>query len=255
LDSFVFWDDEPREREVVRNQHPAVLVPEVPADPSTYAKIVLGLECFDVLGLTEEDRRRGAMYREESDRQQWLSAAPAADLGEFYHSLKMAVTIERPDAFAVPRVAQLTQRTNQFNFTTRRYDEGEIRAKLDDPRYGIYVISLEDRFGKLGVIGAAIVVRKTDAWDLDTFLMSCRALGRGVEDAFLATLAANATAAGAKLRGEFISTKKNLPARQFLARLNLVPEGANAAPHSFEIDSKKVAVPGWITIQDRGTPG
>ena len=76
------------------------------------------------------------MYREESDRQQWLSTALPADLGEFYRSLKMTVTIEPPDGYAVPRFAQLTQRTNQFNFTTRRYSEGEIRAKLADPSHG-----------------------------------------------------------------------------------------------------------------------
>ena len=87
LESFVFWDDEPREREVVRSQHPAVFVPEVPADPSAYAKAVLALDCFDVLNLTEEDRRRGEMYREETDRQQWLSAARPNDLAEFYRSL------------------------------------------------------------------------------------------------------------------------------------------------------------------------
>jgi FkbH-like protein len=251
LDSFVFWDDEPREREVVRDQHPAVLVPEVPADPSSYAKSVLSLDCFDVLNLTEEDRRRGEMYREESDRQQWLSTAPPADLGEFYRSLKMTVTIEPPDGYAVPRFAQLTQRTNQFNFTTRRYSEGEIRAKLADSAHGLYVISLEDRFGQLGVIGAAIVVRQHDAWQLDTFLMSCRALGRGAEDVFLATIASAAAQTGAVLRGEFIPTKKNDPARQFLCRLKLQPAGANDGPFEFEIGPGQVVAPPWITVTER----
>jgi FkbH-like protein len=193
LDSFVFWDDEPREREIVRSQHPAVLVPEVPADPSDYARALLELSCFDVLSLTDEDRQRGEMYRQEADRQQWLEAATPSDLSEFYCSLNMKVTIARPDDFGVARFAQLTQRTNQFNFTTRRYTEGDLRATVADPSCGLYTVSLEDRFGKLGVVGAAIVERGNDAWHLDAFLMSCRALGRGVEDAFLATLVAEAT--------------------------------------------------------------
>jgi FkbH-like protein len=251
LESLAFWDDEPREREVVRNQYPAVLVPEVPSDPSSYAKAVLCLDCFDVLTLTDEDRRRGEMYREESDRLQWLSAAPTADLGEFYRSLKTTVAIEQPDGYTVPRFAQLTHRTNQFNFTTRRYSEGEIRAQLADPSHGGYVISLEDRFGKLGVIGAAMVVRQHDIWQLDTFLMSCRALGRGAEDAFLATIVADAARAGAVLRGEFIPTKKNDPARQFLCRLKLQPAGALDGAFEFEVGPGQVFVPSWITVTER----
>ena len=123
LDSFVFWDDEPREHEVVRNQHPVVLVPEAPADPSSYAKMVLGLECFDVLGLTEEDRRRAQCTAKRAIANNGFLPR-GSGFGRSLSLLKMAVTIERPDAFAVPRVAQLTHRTNQFNFTTRRYDEG-----------------------------------------------------------------------------------------------------------------------------------
>ena len=151
LDSFVYWDDEPREREAVRNQLPEVFVPEVPSDPSGYASALLNLECFDVVRLTEEDRRRGEMYRQEADRQQWLTAAHAADLAEFYRSLNMTVTIDQPDEYSVPRFAQLTQRTNQFNFTARRYSEGDIRARLADASYDLYTMSLEDRFGDLGV--------------------------------------------------------------------------------------------------------
>jgi FkbH-like protein len=250
LDSFVFWDDEPREREVVRSQHPSVLVPEVPADPSDYARALLNLEYFDVLNLTDEDRQRGEMYRQEADRQQWLTVAPTSDLGEFYRSLNMQVTINRPDAYAMARFAQLTQRTNQFNFTTRRYSEGDIRAKLNDPAYALYTIGLEDRFGKLGVIGAAIVERQTDKWRLDTFLMSCRALGRGVEDAFLATLVADAAEAGATLHGTFIPTKKNPPARQFLDRLNMQLQLVSDDSFEFKVSPHQVEFPKWITRRD-----
>ncbi len=148
MDSFVFWDDEPREREIVRSQHPSVLVPEIPADPSDYARALLDLDCFDVLNLTAEDRQRGELYRQDADRQQWLSAASPADLCEFYRSLNMIVSIAVPDTYSVPRFAQLTQRTNQFNFTTRRYSEGDIRAMLADASHSLYTISLEGQVRK-----------------------------------------------------------------------------------------------------------
>jgi FkbH-like protein len=250
LDSFVFWDDEPREREIVRSQHPAVLVPEVPADPTGYARALLELACFDVLSLTEEDRQRGEMYRQEADRQQWLSGAAPADLSEFYRSLNMVVTIARPDEYTVARFAQLTQRTNQFNFTTHRYTEGDIRAKLADPSYVLYTVSLEDRFGKLGVVGAAIVEQTNGEWRLDSFLMSCRALGRGVEDAFLATLIAEAARAQVELAGEFTATKKNTPARQFLERLNVPLEAAGEGSFRFRLHSGQIECPKWIDLRE-----
>jgi FkbH-like protein len=163
----------------------------------------------------------------------------------------MVVSIDRPNAFGVTRFAQLTQRTNQFNLTTRRYTESEIRSLIDDPAYDLYTVSLQDRFGALGVIGAAILHRQSQFWRLDTFLMSCRALGRGVEDAFLATLTADAAKAGATVQGEFVVTKKNDPARQFLRRLKLDSSAADTANFQFEIVPGQIDVPNWIVIQDR----
>jgi FkbH-like protein len=250
LDSFVFWDDEPREREIVRSQHPAVWVPEVPADPSGYARALLGLPCFDVLNLTEEDRQRGEMYRQEAERKQWMQTTPA-NLDEFHQSLDMRVTLERADGYAVSRVAQLTQRTNQFNFTTRRYTEADIRAMLADASVSVYTLALEDRFGKLGVVGAAIVRRDAKEWQLDTFLMSCRALGRGAEEWFLAELCAEAAAAGARLHGSFIPSAKNAPARQFLTRLNVALDANADGTCRFEIDSAHVTAPHWIARVQR----
>jgi FkbH-like protein len=253
LDSFVFWDDEPREREIVRTQHPTVFVPDVPADPSDYARALLDLECFDVLNLTAEDWQRGEMYRQEADRQQWLTAASPADLGEFYRSLNMVVSVAVPDTYAVPRFAQLTQRTNQFNFTTRRYSEGDIRSMLADPMRRLYTVSLKDRFGELGVVGAAIICQSADAWQLDTFLMSCRALGRGVEDAFLAMLVAEAEQSKTKLIGEFITTKKNAPALQFLQRIGATLRPIDDLRHTFELKPSLIHCPSWITLLEESS--
>ncbi len=140
----------------------------------------------------------------------------------------------------------MTQRTNQFNFTTQRYTEAEIQALLNDSNYALYTISLSDRFGDLGIIGAAIIDRSKMPWHLDSFLMSCRALGRGVEEAFLAKLSADAYQFRTILIGRFIQTKRNLPARQFLERLKLITGSADDTPLSFEIDLDKIACPSWI---------
>jgi FkbH-like protein len=206
------------------------------------------LDCFDVVALTEEDRRRGQMYREDAQRQQFLDTVAPASLEEFYRSLRMSVAIRAPDNYAVPRFAQLTQRTNQFNFTTRRYSDADIRAMLADPSIGMYTISLNDRFGDLGVIGAAIVRRNATRWHLDTFLMSCRALGRGVEDAFLASLATDAAELGAILHATYIPTKKNPPARQFLERLNIQLQPGESTESEFTIEPGQVSIPGWIQL-------
>ena len=101
--------------------------------------------------------------------QQWLSAARVRMISaEFYASLMMAMTVEPPDVFSRREFEQLTRATNQFNFTTRRYSEGDVRTKLADPSCGLYVATLRDRFGDLGVIGAAIVNRENVIWGLDT---------------------------------------------------------------------------------------
>jgi FkbH-like protein len=222
----------------------------VPTDPSGYAQALLELPCFDVLNLTDEDRQRGEMYRQEAERKQWQQAAPT-NLDEYHRSLEMRATLDQPDGYAVPRVAQLTQRTNQFNFTTRRYSEGDIRALLADPSVGVYTIGVEDRFGKLGVVGAAIIRRESSVWELDTFLMSCRALGRGAEEWFLSELCSEAETAGAKLRGEFIPSAKNAPARQFLERLRVPLTGDGGPNCRFEISAGAIDSPSWIARAER----
>ena len=251
LESLVFWDDEPREREVIRNQHPAVFVPEVPADPSGYAQAVLNLECFDMLSLTEEDRRRGEMYREDANREQWLSGSQSSDLSEFYRSLNMCMAIEPPDQYAVPRFAQLTQRTNQFNFTTRRYSDGEIRARLADPAYGLYVASLEDRFGKLGLIGAAMVLRQGERLAVGHILDELPGIGPRSRRCIFGQSCRGSQRGRASLYGEFLPTKKNRPAREFLSAKILAPDISTDAAFEFAIAPAQIRIPPWIIVKER----
>jgi FkbH-like protein len=227
-DSLVFWDDNPLERGMVKSQLPEVLVPEVPEDPSEYAQFLRGLTCFDALTLTKEDRSRGKMYREQVERESFLAQGTPQSLDDYYASLEMVATIEPATETSIPRIAQLTQRTNQLNLTTRRYTEADLRARAADPSCRVYGLSLRDRFGDLGLIGAAVLQEREGEWELDTFLMSCRALGRRVEEAFATHLAEVAAQTGKPLRGVFLPTKKNAPMRELLERNGWLVEDAGA---------------------------
>jgi FkbH-like protein len=253
LDSMVFLDDNPVERELVRMRLPEVMVPELPADPSAYASFLLGLDCFYTLRLTDEDRQRGVLYRQQAEREAFLSQTPVSSLEDYYSMLEMVVTLREADAAISARVAQLTQRTNQFNLTTRRYSERDILAMMADPRWRLFALDLEDKFGTYGTVGLAIVYQDGKAWQLDTFLMSCRALGRAVEEAFLWYVALQAESAGASLSGTFVPTKKNKPAEAFLQRNGLLPESLEDGEHAFEVRSDALAKPDWLTIKDKDT--
>lgn len=245
LDSLVFWDDSELERGMMRDQVPEVLVVDVPADPSDYARAALDLPCFDALSLTAEDQRRGQMYREAAERDSFLEestrGAGAGALDAYYASLEMVVHIDPATDVTIPRIAQLTHRTNQFNLSTKRYSEAEIRTKSKDAAWRVYGMSLRDRFGDLGLIGAALLEVGADAWQLDTFLMSCRALGRRVEDAFAAHLAREALAAGKPLHGAFVPTKKNAPMREMLDRLGWL----HGESH---VEVMPLEIPSWLRV-------
>jgi FkbH-like protein len=248
LDSLVFWDDSPFEREMVRSQLPSVLVPEVPSEVSNWATNLLALDCFDVLSLTDEDQRRGELYRQQAEREQYSKIAGKRNLDEFYRSLQMLATIREADELVLPRIAQLVQRTNQFNFTTRRYTEAEVRRMQESPDHRVYSLCVKDRFGDLGQVGAAIVRLNLGVWELDTLLVSCRALGRGAEDAFLAFLTLQAQAAGARLVGTFVPTAKNSPVREFLDRLGVDLKKGDSMGYQFSTDPQSVSIPSWISV-------
>ncbi len=215
LDSFVFIDDNPVERAFMRSEMPEVFVVDMPSDPSGYRRTLRELDCFASLALTDEDRARSADYRAQVQRGQCL--AQAASMEVFYRSLDLSVRIKPVTAFEIPRVAQLTQRTNQFNLTTRRYTESEIRRMNEDAHHVIYSLQSKDKFGDNGLVGVAIIVKEEAVWRLDTFLMSCRVLGRTLETAFIAVLVSEARRSGIiNFMAEYIPTAKNTPAARFL---------------------------------------
>jgi FkbH-like protein len=255
LDSLVFIDDNPAERALVSGVLPQVLVPAWPADPAEYKLALLGLavQTFPKLRLTEEDRGRAAMYRAQAERR--TLEAETRSLEDFYRSLQMVARIGRADAFTVPRIAQLTQKTNQFNMTTRRYTEAEIAALAVSSDALVLWLEVADRLGLNGVVGVLIFRKESAAtWRIDTFLLSCRVIGRTLEQAFLAHACALLRGLGARrLVGEYRPTARNAVAASQYANLGFssVPQpvaAADGALWELDLTRQTVPAPEWIEI-------
>ena len=210
LDSLVFLDDNPFERNFVREQLPMVAVPEVPDDdPALVPSVLADAGYFESAGITAEDRERTAQYQE--NRARTALQASAGDLDSYLRALQMRMVWNRFDSLGRSRVVQLIGKTNQFNLTTRRHTDADIAAIMADPESFGLQIRLLDRFGDNGIIGI-VIGRTTQPGTilLDTWLMSCRVLGRGVERTTLNLVAGVARAMGAEtLVGEYVATKKN----------------------------------------------
>lgn len=219
LDSLVFLDDNPFERELVRDALPMVAVPEVPDDPAEVPYVLAQAGYFESLALTEEDRARTSQYRENIARRAMSGAS--SDLATYLRGLEMRMLWKRFDPVGLPRIVQLINKTNQFNLTTRRYTETDIKAIMaDETAFGLQ-IRLQDRFGDNGVI-AIVIGRSTSAVEvtIDTWLMSCRVLGRQVEDATLSVLIdATVKHGGKRLVGEYFPTARNDMVRDHYERL------------------------------------
>ncbi|MFG2129192.1 SDR family NAD(P)-dependent oxidoreductase [Streptomyces sp. NPDC048751] len=218
LDSFVMIDDNPVEIAALRAACPRLLALTCPADPADLPGFVDRVWAFDRLKVTDEDRARASFY-ETAGRRRELRAA-SATLADFIRDLDLRVEVREATGDALARVAQLTQRTNQFNVAPLRRQESELRALLaDDPSLRCRTVRVADRFGDYGVVGAALLRTAGETAELEAFLMSCRVLGKGVEHAFLARLAEEVRDTCAVLRTTYRPTERNVPARRFLDSL------------------------------------
>ena len=215
LDSLVFVDDSAFEVNLVRTTLPEVDVIHIPKKSAYLAREILAAYGkFDTLTLSEEDRKRGAMYRDEVGRRKLQ--AEFTDLESYYRSLQMKVTIELDNAFAIPRVAQQTQKTNQFNLTTRRYSEADVQRLVNSVDIDVLSLSLSDRMGDSGLVGTCILRYEHSDAVIDTFLLSCRVLGREIEKVFLYRALRRAKQRGAKrVVSEYIKTAKNAQVEPF----------------------------------------
>ncbi|MBI5134694.1 HAD-IIIC family phosphatase [Candidatus Uhrbacteria bacterium] len=255
LDSMVFIDDDPVNRTMMKEYLPEVMVVDLPNDPSLYVKTLQELDVFNVLQLTEEDWERGLMYVQQ--RQRKAFEVSATDITEYLLGLQITVVIELATTMTIPRIAQLTQKTNQFNMTTRRYSEDEIRRFSQDGAHLIVSIKASDKFGEHGTIGAAIVETGRKSWRIDTFLLSCRVIGRRIEEALLVYIIEQARTSGVRtIVGEFIPTKKNSPAKDFYKKNGFVCTESVDSGQRWEYDVRvqSYPYPDCITVLTGETP-
>jgi FkbH-like protein len=214
IDSFVFLDDNPVEREWISQALPEVAVPELPADPAERPAFVRSLPHFQRIALTSADASRSESYAAEGKRRK--AATASSSFEDFLASLQQEVTVEAVHEGSLSRAAQLCQRTNQFNLTTRRHTAADIDAMLHDPEWELHTVAVRDRYGDSGIVGLVAVRVTGEEGEIDTFLLSCRVLGRRVEDALLAWTADRARAMGARrLTGRYVPTAKNGQAATF----------------------------------------
>ena len=215
LDSFVFVDDNPQERAEVQAGRPEVLTLPLPEESARIPDFLKHVWAFDRIHVTAEDKQRTEIYVKRVERARLEKQAKT--LGEFIAALQLDVTIEPVTPDQLPRVAQLTQRTNQMNFSTIRRTEAEIQALLRSGDHECLAVHVSDRFGSYGLTGVAIVGFGKDALRVDTFLLSCRVLGRGVEHRLLARLGELACQKGLReVVVPFQPTQRNRPALLFL---------------------------------------
>jgi len=251
LDSMVFVDDLPQNRDKMRRILPAVLVVDLPPAPYLYRQTLENLNEFNVLALTDEDKRRGEMYYARRKRDELRKEQTS--LQDFLESLGTKAAVLRADEFSLPRIGRLVNKTNQFNMTTRRYTDAELKEMIGRQDCSVLCLHLRDKFGDEGIVGVAII-RKKDltTWVLDSFLMSCRVLGRGAEKAFLVKIAAEAKKAGvSSLIGEFIPTEKNEVAEDFYQNQGFHPfKDGDSTRYVLDLTKYKVDIPSWIDLSD-----
>ncbi|MEO1402685.1 MAG: HAD-IIIC family phosphatase [Cyanobacteria bacterium J06635_1] len=215
LDSFIFIDDNPVECSEVQALCPEVLTLELPADPEHIPAFLNHVWPFDLLKVTEADRQRTLLYRQNRERSQFEQ--DAFDFNAFIEGLALEIQVVSPSLEQMPRVAQLTQRTNQFNATTRRRSEAEIQQLCAAQGYGCRAVTVKDRFGDYGLVGVMLFQPQGKTLAVDTFLLSCRVLGRGVEYRMVNSLAAIAAEQGlSTVTLNYQPTPKNLPIANFL---------------------------------------
>jgi FkbH-like protein len=227
MNSLVFVDDNPTERSIVRRLCPEVAVPEIPEDPAYYIRAIDRHRYFPALTVSSEDLQRTQFYRANASRHQLGSSAE--DLNSFLASLVLVGRIEPICPASLERSAQLISRSNQFNLTTRRRSNGELLSMIADPDWLTMTVSLEDRFGDNGLISVVLAKIDRDTLAIDTWLMSCRVLKRGVEQFLLNHLVACARERGlTRVLGEFIATPKNELVRDHYAGLGFSQIGGEA---------------------------
>ena len=250
VDALAFLDDNPMEREQVRAALPQVNVINLPPDPLDYAATVRDAPAFQRLVLSDEDQQRTELYAAQRERSQAQQSFQSKE--DFFRYLELEAEIAQVEPATLARAAQLTQKTNQFNLTTRRRTEQQIAELAARADAQVLTIRLHDRFGDHGLVGIVITRDESEACEIDTFLLSCRVIGRTVETAFLSHVANGAASRGCRqLGGWFLPTKKNAPARDFYAQhgFQLQEQNGKGSFWTLDLRQQTVAMPEWIRLK------
>ena len=246
LDSMVFIDDNPAERELVKQTLPMVAVPDFPKQAYMLPQFFMQLvrEYFEVYEITGEDKKKTEQYKANAERTR--EQAKFLNFEDFLRSLEIKIELQKVDSFNISRIAQMTQKTNQFNLTTQRYSEADVRQLLDN-QWKIYCIRVSDKFGDNGITGAVFITDNS----IENILLSCRILGKGIETAFIKFVFKLLVEDGVSaLEAKFIPTLKNRQVADFYDRLGFsvmrVEEGVKY--YMANIDKLDLSIPDYYSI-------
>jgi FkbH-like protein len=216
LDSIVFFDDDPVNRELMITSLPDILTVELPLDSSEYVNTLHELPEFSMFEITDEDSKRSEMYAQQQTRKEFEISTP--NLEDLLRNLSLQLTIKKSNNFTNPRISQLILKTNQFNLTTKRYTAEEILNFTNDENMIVGCAQVKDKFGDHGITGVFIIKKlNSSEWFLDTFLLSCRIIGREIEKGILNYIINEAKKNGIKIiKSQYIRTEKNTPIQDFL---------------------------------------
>lgn len=226
MDSLVFIDDNPFERNLVRTMLPQVTVPELPEDPALYLSFLKSLNLTETASYSREDGDRTKQYRQSAQRAEFAASFQSYD--DYLEGLEMQATVAPFDPFHYPRIAQLTQRSNQFNLRTVRCTEAEVEHLAGDDDHICLYFTLKDKFGDHGLISVVVLDKQDDALFVSQWLMSCRVLKRGMEEFIADTILRTAREHGfARVLGEYIPTAKNAMVKDLYEKMGFAPVGEN----------------------------
>ena len=250
VEHIVFVDDNPAEIQEVEQTLPMVTTIKLPKQPEQFVGTLLQDGLFDSLSFSAEDRRRGEMYRQRDEAEKLRERS--GNLEEFYRSLEMEVTLAHVEKTSLIRCAQMTQKTNQFNITTIRFSESELVERMKSPDWLLVSTSVRDRFGDNGIVGLMMARFRSGALDIETFLLSCRVIGRGIETAMLAYLCEQAARRGAgTIQGRIVLTPKNFPVRDLFERhrfARLEETTTGETRWMLNLNNSPVLWPDWLRV-------
>jgi FkbH-like protein len=253
LDSIVFIDDNPAERELVKQALPEVCVPDFPAQPYQYPVFIKQLtdDYFSTYVLTQEDLDKIQQYKNNSIRTEYKKHF--LDMDSYLQSLEIKLTIENLNKFNIARFAQMTQKTNQFNLTTRRYTETEIKSFADNGGL-VYGLRVKDRFGDNGLTGLMIILLDKKTAYIDTLLLSCRILGKEIEYTFVKYILMKLKKTGTQMiNASYIKTANNVQVEKFYDSIGFNVKNTDTEHTDYELNMNEniFSLPEILELEDQ----